>query len=285
MRKLYPFLLIALFGSLLVFNACKQNSTNPVTDSIKSSEDNAMVDAEFSTIYSMVDSQNDALKSGIDHFDKGNGILVATVKKSDLLPACAVVTWDSATKVLLIDFGTENCLCQDDMWRRGKIKVTYNGKYPEVNSGYTVTLDNFYVQDMNVFGTKTVKFLGLFKVQITVANGGMVTPTGTIKWSSDRTIEKLWGQLTPKTLWDDIYSITGNASGVNREGTAFTVTIDVPLKKALICQKKDFISGVITIQNDNDKTLSVDYNANGDEGCNKLAKVTVNGVTKIITLR
>ena len=285
MKKISIFLLSALFVMSIGFNACKQNATNPAGENIKSSEDNALVDSEFSSVFSMVDSQSDALINVINNDPKSSEIQDLTIKKSDLLPQCATLTWDSVTKTLVIDFGTANCLCRDDLWRRGKIIVIYNGKYPEVNSGYTITLENYYVQDMKVYGTKTVTFLALFKVRIKVENAGIVTPTGTIKWECYRTIEKLWGQLTPKTLWDDVYSITGNASGVNREGTAFTVNIDKALKKALICQKKDFISGIITIQNDKGNTLTVDYDANGDEACNKLAKVTVNGVTKIITLR
>lgn len=285
MKSITNLFVLLLISVMLTITGCKQNSTNPVEENIQSSEDNALVDAEFSTIYSFVDSQKDALLTGAYHKTDGNGIQVVTVDKSPLLPDCAVVTWDSVIKKLTIDFGTTNCKCPDDIWRRGKIIIQFNGKYPEVNSGWVITLDNYFMQDMSVTGTKTVTFLALFKVNIDVKNASIVTPTGTIKWNANRTIEKLWGQLTPKNTWDDVYSITGNADGVNRQGTAFTVTIDQPLKKAIICQKKDFLSGIITIVNDKGNTLSVDYNANGDEACNKLAKVTVNGKSKIIILR
>jgi hypothetical protein len=285
MKKITYFIFLFIITAMLILTSCKQNSTNPAEENIQSSEDNALVDSEFSTIYSYVDSQHEAIISGAFHKTDGNGIQEVTVERSALLPECAVVTWDSLIKKLTIDFGTTNCKCADDLWRKGKIFIQFKGKYPEVNSGWTTTLENYYVQDMSVSGTKTITFLALFKVNIEVKNASLVTPTGTIKWNANRTIEKLWGQLTPKNTWDDVYSITGSADGVNRQGTAFTVTIDQPLKKAVICQKKDFLSGIITIINDKGNTLSVDYNANGDEACNKLAKVTVNGQSKIIVLR
>jgi|GEM_PF-1000209 len=285
MKKIYTFFFVCCLGTLLMLNGCKKNPTSPVSENIKSSEDNAMVDGEFTTIYSMTDSQKDEVLNAVNRESKGSGIQEITVNKSALLPACATVTFDTTTKKCVIDFGAVNCKCQDDLWRRGKIIITFFGVKGQANWGYTVTLDNYYVQDMSVYGTKTVTFLNLNKVNILVKDAGIVTTTGTIKWNCDRTIEKLWGQLTPKNIWDDEYSITGNASGVNREGTAFTVNIEKALKKKVICQKKDFVSGIITIANDKGNTLTVDYDANGDEGCNKLAKVTVNGTTKIITLR
>jgi hypothetical protein len=275
--------ILAICITLIV--SCKDNTVDPAEGNIQSSKDNALAEGEFSSIFSFVDSQGEVSFSSLTESSKNPGIAIDLKAKSELLPDCAQVNFDTATKTLTIDFGTENCKCKDGLWRRGKIVAVFNGKYPTVGANVTISLENFYVEDMKVFGTKTVTVLGLHKVNIKVANAGIVTPTKTIEWNCDRTIEKIWGQLTPKIAFDDEYRITGNASGVNREGVAFTVTIDTPLIKKVNCLLKDFVSGVLTIQNDKGDVLSVDYNANGDEACNKLAKVTVNGVTKIITLR
>jgi hypothetical protein len=275
--------ILAICITLIV--SCKDNTVDPAEGNIQSSKDNALAEGEFSSIFSFVDSQGEVSFSSLTESSKNPGIAIDLKAKSELLPDCAQVNFDTATKTLTIDFGTENCKCKDGLWRRGKIIAVFNGKYPTVGANVTISLDNFYVEDMKVFGTKTVTVLGLHKVNIKVANAGIVTPTKTIEWNCDRTIEKIWGQLTPKIAFDDEYRITGNASGVNREGVAFTVTIDTPLIKKVSCLLKDFVSGVLTIQNDKGDVLSVDYNANGDEACNKLAKVTVNGETKIITLR
>jgi hypothetical protein len=270
---------------MLIIVSCKENVNDPVEGSIQSSQDNALAEGEFSTIFSFVDAQGELTFSYITENSKNPGIALDLKEKSELLPDCAVVLWDSLTRTMIIDFGVENCKCKDGLWRRGKIKAVFTGVYPQVGANVVISLENFYVEDMNVFGSKTVTVLGLHKVNIKVENAGIVTPTSTIEWDCDRTIEKIWGQLTPKIAFDDEYRITGNASGVNRQGVAFSVTIDTPLIKKVSCLLKDFISGVLTIQNDKGDVLSVDYNANGDEACNKLAKVTLNGETKIITLR
>ena len=287
MKKCFSLLILACFAVIaLSLGSCKQNSTNPAEESIQSSEDNALIESEYTSIYSMVDQQTTSMAAGMfERVDKGNGIQVVTVQKSELLPPCANLSWDSVAKVLTIDFGPTNCLCKDDIWRRGKIIVTYKGKYPDVNSGWTTTLQDYYVQDMKVTGTKTVAFLGLFKVQIVVTNASIATPTGTVSWASDRTIEKIAGLLTPKNPWDDEYRVTGSASGVNRQGVAFTVTIDKPLIKDVSCLKKEFVSGVLTISNDKGKSMTLDYDGTGTQSCTKLAKVTIDGQTKTIVLR
>ncbi|MBK9248481.1 MAG: hypothetical protein IPM69_10300 [Ignavibacteria bacterium] len=277
--KLIPFLLtIALiFGAI----GCKDNSTGTVEESIESSQDNALVEGEFTSVFSFFDAQSETtFQSNI----KGDATIQKLDKKSELLPDCATASWDSVAKILTIDFGNENCLCKDGLLRRGKITAQFSGKFKEINSNVVLSLVDYYVQDMKVTGSKTVTFLGTAKVNISIENASVVTPTGTISWNSNRTIEKTKG-INTLTIWDDEYVVTGSASGVNRKGVAFTVTIDTPLKKKVICMTKDFISGILTIQNDQGATLSINYDPLGTEACNKLASVTVNGKTQTIVLR
>ena len=278
--KLIPFLLaVALLVGVI---GCKNNATSPVEESIESSQDNALADGEFTSVFSFFDAQSEAtFQTGI----KGdNPTILVLPKKSELLPDCATASWDSVARILTIDFGSQNCVCKDGLSRRGKITAQFSGKYKEVNSSVMISLDNYYVQDMKVTGSKTVTFLGIGKVNILVQNAMVATPTGTISWNSNRTIEKTKGILTA-TIWDDEYVIAGSASGVNRKGVAYTVMIDTPLKKKVSCLAKDFVSGILTIQNDKGATLSINYDPLGTEACNKLASVTVNGKTQTIVLR
>ncbi len=261
---------------------CKNNATSPVEESIESSQDNALVDGELTSVFSFFDTQSEAtFQSGI----KGdNTTILVSPKKSELLPDCATATWDSVARILTIDFGSQNCVCRDSLTRRGKIIAQFTGKYKEVNSNVMISLENYYVQDMKVTGTKTITYLGIGKVNILVQNASIATPNGTISLNSNRTIEKTKGLLTA-TIWDDEYVLSGSANGVNRKGVAYTVTIDTPLKKKVACQAKDFVSGILTIQNDKGATLSINYDPLGTEACNKLASVTINGKTQTITLR
>ena len=260
---------------------CKETATSPVEESIESSQDNALADGEFTSVFSFFDAQSETtFQSNM----KGSPTIQGFEKKSELLPDCATASWDSAARILTIDFGSQNCVCKDGLSRRGKITAQFSGKYKEINSSVKISLDNYFVQDMKVTGSKTVTFLGTAKVNIAVENATIATPTGTISWNSNRTIEKTKGILTA-TIWDDEYVIAGAASGVNRKGVAYTVTIDTPLKKKVSCLAKDFVSGILTIQNDKGTTLSINYDPLGTEACNKLASVTVNGKTQTITLR
>jgi len=266
-----------LFGVI----GCKETATSPVEESIESSQDNALADGEFTSVFSFFDAQSETtFQSNM----KGSPTIQGFEKKSELLPDCATASWDSAARILTIDFGSQNCVCKDGLSRRGKITAQFSGKYKEINSSVKISLDNYFVQDMKVTGSKTVTFLGTAKVNIAVENATIATPTGTISWNSNRTIEKTKGVLTA-TIWDDEYVIAGAASGVNRKGVAYTVTIDTPLKKKVLCLAKDFVSGILTIQNDKGATLSINYDPLGTEACNKLASVTINGKTQTITLR
>jgi hypothetical protein len=260
---------------------CKETATSPVEESIESSQDNALADGEFTSVFSFFDAQSETtFQSNM----KGSPTIQGFEKKSELLPDCATASWDSAARILTIDFGSQNCVCKDGLSRRGKITAQFSGKYKEINSSVKISLENYFVQDMKVTGSKTVTFLGTAKVNIAVENATIATPTGTISWNSNRTIEKTKGVLTA-TIWDDEYVIAGAASGVNRKGVAYTVTIDTPLKKKVLCLAKDFVSGILTIQNDKGATLSINYDPLGTEACNKLASVTINGKTQTITLR
>ena len=286
MKKYYylPALFICLM--LIVLSGCKKNATSPATavdESVQSSTDNAMIDGEFTSIFSYVDDQGDQVFTSSINKDKDPvplGLAMDT-----LLPVCANPSYDSTTHTLTIDFGSTDCVCRDGLTRRGKIIAVFTGKYKQPGSSVTVTLQNYYVQDMNVFGTKTITYQSAFSWNVVVSNAGIVTPNGTASWNSNRVVTKTKGTLTPKIWIDDEYSITGTANGVNRNGVAYSVTIDEPLIKEMACFVKDFVSGVLTIINNKQDTLSINYDPLGTQACNKLATVTYNGITKTITLR
>ena len=248
MKKVLFYSFLLTFAIILSFSGCKKNTVAPVEESIQSSEDNALVDGEFTSIYSYLDAQSTLTLGSVA--EKGGNSNIQDIQiKSDLLPVCATITWDSVARVLTIDFGTTNCLCQDGINRRGKIIATFTGKFKQVNSSINVSLENYYVNDNKVTGSKTVTYLGTGKVSIVVQHASITTANGTISWQCQRTVEMTAG-INTKTIWDDEYTITGSASGTNRQGVNFSVTIDKPLIKQVICQKKDFVAGVLTIQND-----------------------------------
>lgn len=209
-----------------------------------------------------------------------------------LLSACAVVTRDSANHAdqdtITVDFGTSNCYCNDGRNRRGKIIIMYSGTYRDSGSTWTITFDNYFVNDNQVLGSKTVINNGhnssghlVYSInvngQIILANNG-----GTITWTSQRQREWTAGESTPQ--WnDDMYSITGSASGTSASGNSFTAQITSPLIRnmAFGC-RRHFVQGTFDFTPSNKPTRTVDF---GNGACDDLATVTINNHTYTIHLR
>ena len=275
-------IVFALILSFMLFSmSCRENNTDAVQESIQSAEDNALAENEFSAIFDYVEDQgeNNSLDGAVIQKDPSVQGL------SDLLPLCATVTKDSLNKLILINFGTDNCLCKDGRYRRGVVMAQFDGKWKEIGSSVAVTLEDYYVNDRKITGTKTITRVAEFKWSTVVVNASITKDEQTISWEAVRTVERIEGNGTA-TLWDDVYMIEGSGTGTNVNGVNFTVSIDEPLKKeiSLGCYK-NFTDGIWTLQNDNGVTMSLNYDPIGGSPCDKIAEVTVNGKTRTITLR
>lgn len=202
------------------------------------------------------------------------------------LSQCATVTHDTVSnpKMLTIDFGTSNCLCADGRNRRGKIIVSYTGRYFEIGAVKTMNFDNFYRNDNKIEGTRVITNNGLdaqgrMNWTINAQNMKITKSNGKVhSWNSVRTRTILAGNDT-KTWTDDVYEITGSATGVNANGINYTANITKPLHRALSCRWID--SGTIEITPENKATRTVDF---GNGNCDDQATVSVRKRTRNITL-
>ncbi len=286
MKNFTKFFVFSILIVLFTFSSCKKNENVAVNtdESTQSSTDNAIADGEFSTVFSFVTSQGDASTSTMAE-KKAAGI--QKDNKSDQLPDCATVTFDSVKKTVLIDLGSTNCLCKDGRYRKGQILFTFTGNWKSVGSSITVSLGNYYVDNMAVTGSKTVSILSPTSLNITVSNASVTTPNGVISWNASHTFKQTKGMLTKNINFDDEFEITGSSSGINRNGVGFSVVINdaYPLVKQLSCLIKDFVSGIVTVSNDKGATMIVNFNPDGTFACNKNAAVTINGKVYAITLR
>jgi hypothetical protein len=199
---------------------------------------------------------------------------------------CATVTHDtiSSPKTITIDFGNTNCMCNDGRNRRGIISVSYTGKYKDSGSIHTITFNNYFVNDNQVLGSKSVENKGLNNLNQTYFNvivNGMIikaTTLDTITWNANRIRTWIAGEGTP-TRMDDEYSISGSSAGQKANGQTYTKTITTPLLKEIGC--KWFKSGVVEIAPTGKAIRVVDF---GNGACDNLATVTVNGNVYNITL-
>jgi hypothetical protein len=262
-------------GSVLFTGSCKKDKEDPDAVSQQSANDNSDAEGTFEDIHDQVD----------------NGYYKAMNQDKGILADCPVVTlssYDTVTfpKTLTIDFGT-GCTGPNGVERKGKIIATLSGKYRDVGTVISVTLDNFYRNGNKIEGSKTItnkgrNTAGHLYFDIVVQNGVITTTDGKlIKWSSSRQREWIEGESTKWPTWyDDKYLVTGSASGVNKEGKNFTITITKPLQVDLNCRY--ISSGTLAIQTDGDPLVTLDY---GNGSCDANATVTINEKTYTIILR
>lgn len=263
-------------AAVFAFSACNRTKKEDSEDTGYAS-DHATLEKSFADAQSISDEAG------------ANGSL-STYKMTgggSTLSQCATVINDtiSTPHVLTIDFGTANCLCADGVYRHGKIIVTYTGRYRDMGHMHTITFDNYFVNDNQVTGTKTVSYTandasGNPKYDISV-NGQVIlaNSAGTISWTSTRTRTWTAGYNT-KAGSDDEYEIAGSGTITRASGKTFTINITTPLHVARNC--KWIESGVVDITPAGAATRSLDY---GNGTCDAQANLTVNGKTYSVTLK
>ncbi|HRH68761.1 MAG: hypothetical protein JNL43_06310 [Flavobacteriales bacterium] len=264
MRTLLPCLLAA---TLLAFTSCRKDKDDKVVDlDYTSATDNAKADDAFTDMLSQVDKAIDA-----------NG----------LRELCdPTVTFDTIAMphTMTVDFGAVNCTAGNGRQRRGRIEVSYTGRYREPGTVITITPQGYFVNDNLVQGTKTVTNQGPdgnghLRYAI-VVNGSLTAADGswTATHQAQRTRTWIEGSDTPELL-DDVYLITGSGSGVNRNGAAYTVAITSALRVALSCAW--ITQGTVQVTPANRPVRTIDY---GPGTCDGSFSVNVNGQTFTVNI-
>lgn len=278
-RFFYAAFLLLLIVTLFV--SCKKAKENRSTTT---SSDNSIVENAFDDVFKTVNetAEDEGSSKGTKVYSFGN---------------CATVTvtpdWPDTTfpKSVVVDFGTINCTGTDGRTRRGKIEYTISDRYRNPGSVITVNPVDFFVNDYKVEGQKSITNNGRnqsnnLSYTINVTGGKVTTPEQeVIIWESTRTREWIEGESTTYVtdgidgIFDDVYSITGNASGTNREGRSFTVTVTEALIVKLSCRW--ITEGKLEIVPDGLDTRTIDY---GDGNCDNEATVTIRNKTYNFTL-
>ena len=190
---------------------------------------------------------------------------------------CATLTIDTSYSVngakgrITLDYGSSNCLSIiDGRFRRGKIYIDYSGKYRTPGTKVTTTFDGFYVNNNLIEGTIVVETVTREEYNVTVTNAKITyTDATTTTWESVRT--RIWteGNGTDFAdliyIFNDVYEISGTASGVGRTG----IEIRLECWKSLIFHP---VSGSITVSPDGFQDRILDY---GDGTCDKKGTITV----------
>lgn len=276
--KLFSFGSMAIVACTLLFTSCdKDNISSP------GGEDNigdvqAGSEQTFTDLQPLTDEANTLARSSGTNNSQG-------FSNAKFLGSCTTISIDSTSNphVMTIDFGTANCLCNDGRYRRGQIIVTYTGDFREQGHTRTITFNDFYVNDNQVTGIKTITNMGrnsdghlYYNVEI---DGSIVTNKGTLSHSGSRVRTWIAGEDT-ETREDDVFSITGTGTKVRSNGKTFNMEITSPLIRDNSCRW--IKSGTIKMSATDGKERSIDF---GSGDCDNKATVSFNGKTKEITLR
>ena len=275
-------MLLGLMACCLItsFIACKKDSKDD--SDTQPAQDNSLAESNYNDANTMVDA---SVAVGTS-FSFRTATNQDVARLEGVLGSCATVTIDttSSPRTVTINFGTSNCLCADNRYRRGKIIATWTGRYRDAGTVITISFDGYYVNDNQIKGTHTTTNLGLtnaghplYKVEV---NGSIIKANngGTITWTSTRQREWVAGYTTLNIL-DDTYSITGTASGTNASGASYTIAITQALVRNMSCYW--FESGKVEVTPAGRLTRTLDY---GSTGCDNKATVTIGNNTFNVTL-
>ncbi|HTL81270.1 MAG TPA: hypothetical protein VL651_06180 [Bacteroidia bacterium] len=276
---LSPMIVVAIVA--LTFSSCRRETEDNDTNT---AGDNAFAESAFNDVTNISDEAGYTGTLSNYRLANSEGIIASS---------CATITFDSANTAnqdtIHINFGTTDCTCNDGRTRRGEIIVFYSGRYRDSASTHTITFNDYYVNDNHVMGTKTVvnnghNAAGHLVYTITVTDGriDLANNGGTIYWNSTRQREWTSGEST--MIWsDDVYSITGTASGEGTDGHHFDVLITSPLiRNMTLGCRRHFVQGTLKLTPDNKPERIVDF---GSGACDDIATVTINNHVYTIHLR
>ncbi|MEE4259031.1 MAG: hypothetical protein V2I62_04670 [Bacteroidales bacterium] len=283
MKKKSVFIAIVFLISGLIISSCLKEKK---TYDTSFSQDHAYVENVFNNVSGMADEANEINSNR-------SSLELAT---SYYLSECTEVILDlSANPYLLsIDFGEENCLCNDGRYRRGKILTTFTGMYREPGTVITHTLENYFVDNDQVIGTMVITNTGINEQQHmqydVVVNGEVHKANNgrTINWTSDRIHEWIEGRESIEII-DDVYLISGTASGESSDNvsqggnTKLTNTWQMntidPLRVALNC--KWICAGELSVNASGWDEAIIEY---GTGDCDNEIFVIYNGKTYTVNL-
>ena len=247
-------------------------------------DQSAVVNSKVESAFDEMTNISDQAITGNMVYYKNGGVIVRHPGDKPLTqktPCNVIITIDTigSVKTVTVDYGTNNCDCNDGKTRRGKIITTFTGFYHAQGTIITHTPVDYYVNDIKIDGTKTVENMGLnssgkpyFNVQI---NGVATLTSGeTLTYTSTRVRTWTDGFNTLLNRFDDEYDITGTAVGVFSSGGGYTTNITSPVHIKVGCGFP--VSGTLEITPQSNPVRVLDY---GTGTCDATFTVTVNGQT------
>ncbi len=261
-------ILLFLTIALWITSSCKKEQDEEPTPKFQSATDNSKAENLFNGAFKQISQYSVVVDTGTKMNNKTYPILT--------------ITGSGYPKTFTLDFGTRT-LCEDGRTRSGIILTVLDAPYLDSASVITSRFQNYYETvnniDYHLTGIHRVTNLGRNTAnhpfyKVVVDSASVIAPEGTIRWTSIRYREFTAGYNTLFNPFDDAYTITGSANGIDLNGDSFTVNITQGLEVQFGCP---FIkAGKIEVINPGRPVIYIDY---GSGTCDATLTVTVNGYT------
>lgn len=197
-----------------------------------------------------------------------------------------IITIDTvgSQDTITIDWGTNNCTCQDYKQRRGKLIIAYNGPYYQQGTIIRYTPVNYYVNDIKVEGLMTVENMGVngsqqpyYNVNI---NGVVTLTTGEVAtYVSSQVRTFTTGYNTVLNIYDDEWDVTGTATAQVVNGDGYVANITSPLHVKIGCPY--ITKGTLQITPTGKSMRTIDY---GSGACDGTFTIEIDGHTYTINV-
>lgn len=296
--------ILSFFFILLMVSSCSKENSQTGTDTQEeqvantSGESSAEAESTFNGLF------DDAMGASNEVGVAGSGVFFGRPDTLTPTPRCFTITKTYPNNTpfpvkIVIDFGTIGCPGPDGRVRRGKIITEYTNRLTVHGAIATTIFVDYYIDAVHVEGTHKITNVSdvpvppanlARKFRVEVINGKLTRPDGNfIEWNSTKTITQVEGLSTPDYAKDDAFKIEGTANGYVKRGNLLVrweSAITEPLLRRLTCQwiVKGRIRTVrVNLPDPNNSRWAavLDFGAGI---CDNQAAITINGVTRQITL-
>lgn len=283
--------LASVMVSGLIFLASCEDKVDFNSTDTSSVENEATTDSYFEDTddmsATMVSSDN-STSTGTDNGRViANGLLDHRFK-------CATITItlaeDNTTTTphgtIVADFGT-GCTDNQGNVRKGKLIVEFRGRRFLPGSTIVTTTDGYSINGVSLEGTRTVTNVSGSseespKFNIVLENGKATWADGT---TATREVNRVREWIRAANPLNDQWNVTGTASGTNRAGKVYEMTIT----SALVYKRECAIGARVfmAVQGTkelvvNGKKITIDY---GTGDCDRIVTITVDGSSKQLEVK
>lgn len=256
------FFLIAVISFGILFSGCKKEEENITEEDL----------IDYAAEDALADDLFDEIAVQAARYDSEN---------TDEKGACAPDITSSGSeypRTVTLDYGQEGCEGWLGHERKGKLHIEISAPFWQEGSVKTIKPEDFSIDGYKLEGTKTLSYMGKndegkHYQTVSLRNGVIHFPDGTtILRETDRTRTWSEGDDSPLNFTDDIWTITGKASGTTRLGESYTNQITNPLLFDLSCRWK-LVQGEITVEVP-EHTIVINY---GSGKCDNETNVNIDG--------